>query len=46
MLIAALYFYGDIALFSLVYLAIFLFVSFRALQSTARKRTRFLLIIT
>jgi len=45
-LIAALYFYGDTALFSLVYLAIFLFVSFRALQSTARKRTRLLLIVT
>ena len=44
-LVAALYFYGDTVLFVLVYLALFLFVSFRALQSAARKRTRFLLIV-
>ena len=44
-LVAALYFYGDAVLFSLVYFALFLFVSFRAIQSTGRKRTRFLLIV-
>jgi len=44
--IAALYFYGNAVLFNLVYFALFLFMSFRALQSTARKRTRFMLIIT
>ena len=44
-LIAALFFYGDVVLFTLVYFAIFLFVSFRAIQSTGRKRTRFLLIV-
>ena len=46
LLITGLYFYGDIVLFNLVYLALFLFVSFRALQSTARKRTRLVLIFT
>ena len=45
-LVAALYFYGDMVLFPLVYFALFLFVSFRAIQSTGRKRTRGLLIVT
>jgi len=43
---AALYFYGDTLLFIMAYFAVFLFVSFRAIQSTGRKRTRGLLIIT
>jgi len=42
----ALYFYGDTLLFIMAYFAVFLFVSFRAIQSTGRKRTRGLLIIT
>jgi hypothetical protein len=42
----ALYFYGDTLLFILAYFAVFLFVSFRAIQSTGRKRTRALLIVT
>jgi len=42
----ALYFYGDALLFILAYFAVFLFVSFRAIQSTGRKRTRGLLIVT
>jgi hypothetical protein len=45
-LFAALYFYGDGVMFLLVYFAEFLFVSFRAIQSTGRKRTRALLIVT
>ena len=45
-LFAAMFFYGDAVLFTLVYFALFLFVSFRAIQSTGRKRTRFLLIVT
>ena len=45
-LVAALYVYGDAVMFILVYFAVFLFVSFRAVQSTGRKRTRFLLIVT
>ena len=45
-LVAALFFYGDIVLFHLVYFALFLFVSFRAIQSTGRKRTRALLVVT
>ena len=46
MLAAGLFFYGDAVLFTLVYFAEFLFVSFRAIQSTGRKRTRALLIVT
>jgi hypothetical protein len=42
----ALYFYGDTLLFILAYFAVFLFVSFRTIQSTGRKRTRALLIVT
>ena len=44
-LFAALFFYGDAVLFTLVYFALFLFVSFRAVQSTGRKRTRAFLVI-
>ena len=44
-LFLGLYFYGDAVLFILAYMALFMFVSFRALQSTARKRTRFFLIL-
>ena len=43
---AALFFYGEIALFSLTYFSLFLFASFRALQSTGRKRTRLILILS
>jgi len=43
-LIAGLFFYGNIILFNMVYLATFLFLSFRTVQSTARRRIRFTLI--
>ena len=43
-LFAVLFFYGDQSLFALVYFAVFLFVCFRTIQSTGRKRTRGLLI--
>ena len=46
LLVAALYFYGEAVLFSLVYIATYLFVCFRALQSAARKRTRIMLILS
>ena len=45
MIAAALFFYGDVVLFNLTYFAIFLFVSARAIQSTGRKRMRFLFIV-
>ena len=45
-LAAALFFYGDAVLFFFAYFALFLFVSFRAIQSAGRKRTRVLLIIS
>jgi hypothetical protein len=44
-LIAALYFYGKTTLFVLAYIALFLFASFRALQSSSNRRTRLFLII-
>lgn len=43
---SGLYFYGDIVLFILVYFSLFLIFSFRALQTSARKRTRTMLVIT
>ena len=46
LLFLGLYFYGYFLLFALVYFSQFLFVCFRALQSSARKRTKSLLIIT
>lgn len=42
----ALFFYGNFTLFMLTYVSTFLFLSFRAVQSTGRKRSRVLLIIT
>jgi len=44
--VAALYFYGNAEVFNLSYFALFLFASFRTLQSTGRKRVRFMLIVT
>ena len=44
--LAAIFFYGNIVIFTLMYFALFLFASFRTLQSTARKRTRLLLILS
>jgi hypothetical protein len=42
----ALFFYGDITLFNLTYFAVFIFMSFRTLQTTGRKRTRLFLIVS
>jgi len=44
-LITALYFYGGDATFYVSYIALFLFVSIRALQSASRKRSRAFLIV-
>lgn len=44
-LVLALFLYGDASLFNLVFFSLFLFVSFRVLQSKLRPRTRFLLIL-
>jgi len=46
MFIAALLYYGNTVLFSLVYIATFLFVTFRAILSAGRIQSRFLLIST
>ncbi|MCL1904459.1 MAG: hypothetical protein FWF94_08620 [Oscillospiraceae bacterium] len=43
---AALFFYGDFTLFMLTYITTFIFLSFRAVQSAGRKRSRFFLVVT